>query len=81
METNVTVSGKNAWYFILNDDLIVQGRRLNYIDDDNNSYVCVISREMVDTFFFGVDPIGETLYISGLEVFIFPYTTVMIFKN
>ena len=67
VETNVTVSGKNAWYFILNDDLIVQGRRLNYIDDDNNSYVCVISREMVDTFFFGVDPIGETLYISGLE--------------
>ena len=67
IETNVTVSGKNAYYFIMNEDLIVQGRKLNYIDDDNNSYVCVISQEMVDTFFFGVDPIGQTLYISGLE--------------
>ncbi len=67
IETNVTVSGKNAYYFIMNDDLVVQGRKLNYIDDENNTYVCVISREMVDTFFFGVDPIGQTLYISGLE--------------
>ena len=67
VETNVTVSGKNAYYFNMNADLIEQGRKLNYIDDDNNSYVCVISREMVDTFFFGVDPIGETLYIAGLE--------------
>ncbi len=67
IETNVTVSGKNAYYFIMNEDLVVQGRPLNFIDDDNNTYVCVISREMVDTFFFGVNPIGQTLYISGLE--------------
>ena len=71
VETNVTVSGKNAYYFIMNEDLIVQGRKLNGIDDDNGSYVCVISREMVDTFFFGTNPIGETLYISGL-----PFTVV-----
>ena len=67
IETNVTVSGKNAYYFIMNEDLVVQGRPLNFIDDDNNTYVCVISREMVDTFFFGMNPIGQTLYISGLE--------------
>ena len=67
IETNVTVSGKNAYYFIMNEDLVVQGRPLNFIDDENNTYVCVISREMVDTFFFGVNPIGQTLYISGLE--------------
>jgi putative ABC transport system permease protein len=46
--------------------MIVQGRALNFIDDDNRSYVCVISQEIVDEFFFGVNPIGETLYISGL---------------
>ncbi len=67
IEANVTVSGKNAYYFNRNADLVVQGRKLNYIDDDNNSYVCVISREMVDTFFFGENPVGRTLYISGLE--------------
>ena len=71
VESNVTVSGKNAYYFQLNDDLIVQGRSLNFIDEDNTSYVCVISQEMIDTFFFGVNPIGETIYISGL-----PFTIV-----
>ena len=71
METNIAVSGKNAFYFKLNEDLIEQGRALTYIDDDNASYVCVISREIVDTFFFGVNPVGETIYVSGL-----PFTIV-----
>ena len=71
VETNISVSGKNAYYFQTNDDLILQGRALNFIDDDNRSYVCVISQEIVDTFFFGVNPVGETLYVSGL-----PFTIV-----
>ena len=71
VETNVSVSGKNAYYFQLNDELIEHGRALNFIDDDNRSYVCVISQEMIDTFFFGVNPVGETLYVSGL-----PFTVV-----
>ena len=66
VETNVSVSGKNAYYFQLNDELIEHGRALNFIDDDNRSYVCVLSKEMVDTFFFGVNPVGETLYVSCL---------------
>ena len=66
VETNVTVSGKNAYYFQMNEDLILQGRALNFIDDAQNTYACVISQKMVDTFFFGVNPLGETLYISGL---------------
>ena len=66
VQTGLSVSGRNAYYFSLNEDMIVQGRALNYIDDDNRSYVCVISQEIVDEFFFGVNPIGETLYISGL---------------
>ena len=70
METNIPVSGKNAYYFVLNEDLIIQGRSLNYIDDDNNSYVCVVSQEIVDTFFFGVNPVGETIYVSGLPFLI-----------
>ncbi len=66
VQTGLSVSGRNAYYFSLNEDMIVQGRALNFIDDDNRSYVCVISQEIVDEFFFGVNPIGETLYISGL---------------
>ena len=71
VETNVSVSGRNAYYFLSNPDLILQGRALNFIDDDNSTYACVISQEMVDTFFFGVDPIGETIFISGI-----PFTVV-----
>ena len=71
VQTGLTVSAKNAYYFQRNKDMIVQGRTLNFIDDDNHSYVCVISQEMVDEFFFGKNPIGETLYISGL-----PFTVV-----
>ena len=71
VETNISVSGKNAYYFTLNDELIIQGRPLNFIDDSNNSYVCVVSQNIIDTFFFGVNPVGETLYVSGL-----PFTIV-----
>ena len=71
VQTGISVSGRNAYYFILNEDMIIQGRALNFIDDDNCSYVCVISQEIVDEFFLGVNPIGETLYVSGL-----PFTVV-----
>ena len=76
VETNISVSGKNAYYFILNKDLIIQGRGLNFIDDDNNSYVCVVSQEIIDTFFFGVNPLGETIYVSGI-----PFTIVGRYKE
>ncbi len=66
VETNVSVSGRNAYYFLSNPDLILQGRALNFIDDDNATYACVISKNMVETFFFGVNPLGETIYISGI---------------
>ncbi len=71
VQTGITVSGKNAWYFNINEDMIIQGRALNFIDDENASYVCVISQKMVDQFFLGVNPIGKTLYVSGL-----PFTVV-----
>ena len=71
VETNVSVSGRNAYYFQSNPDMILQGRALNFIDDDNSTYVCVISQELIDTFFFGVNPLGETIYISGI-----PFTVV-----
>ena len=66
VQSGITVSGRNAYYFSLNEDMILHGRALNFIDDDNSSYVCVISQNMVDEFFLGVNPIGETLYVSGL---------------
>ena len=71
VQTGKTTSGKNAYYFTANPDMIVQGRALNFTDDDNSTYVCVISQDLVDEFFLGKNPIGETLYVAGL-----PFTVV-----
>lgn len=64
-ESGVSVSGKNAYYFQLND-VRLRGRTLNVVDERNSSYVCMISKDMVDTFFYGVEPVDETLYIGGV---------------
>ena len=74
-QNRISVSGKNAYYFLSNPDVLVRGRILNFIDDDNMSYVCLIDDEMTEDFFFGVDPVGENLYINGI-----PYLVVGIFS-
>ena len=65
-ETNISVSGKNAYYFRNNENLLIRGRSLNAIDVEQTSFVCWISPDMVESFFYGVDPIGESLYINGV---------------
>ncbi len=76
VQTGFSVAGKSAYYFQSNENLILQGRPLNFIDDDNRSYVCVISQDVVDKFFLGVNPIGETLYVAGI-----PFTIVGRFEE
>ena len=70
-KTNVSVSGKNAYYFHRNAEAVKRGRALNTIDEDNMSFVCLIDQTMVDEFFYGVDPVGQTLSIDGV-----PFTVV-----
>ena len=74
-ESGVTVSGKNSYYFRTND-VVTRGRALNVIDENNRSFVCLINAEIVENFFYGVNPIGETLYISGI-----PFTVVGLFSD
>ena len=73
-ETRVSVAGRNAYYFQRNDEVVKRGRALNFIDDENTSFVCLLSDEMVETFFYGIDPIGESFVIGGL-----PFTVVGLF--
>ena len=75
-ETGISVSGKNTYYFRINDQVVTRGRALNIVDEENMSFVCLINAEMVETFFFGVDPVGENLYISGV-----PFTIVGLFSD
>jgi len=65
-DSGISVSGKNAYYFQTTEDILTRGRMLNVIDETNMTFVCWINQEMIDTFFFGVDPIGENLYIDGV---------------
>lgn len=64
-ESSVSVGGRNAYYFTANDGLIARGRAITPLDVNQFSRVCLISSDLVETFFYGADPIGETLYLSG----------------
>ncbi len=73
-ENRITVGGKNAYYFLSNPEVIKRGRMLNIIDEDNMSYVCLVDDEMIEKFFYGVDPVGKNLYVNGL-----PFLVVGVF--
>jgi putative ABC transport system permease protein len=75
-ETRISVSGKNAYYFLQNGDILTRGRTINVTDEDNMTFVCLISPDMVETFFYGVDPIGESLYVNGI-----PFLVVGLLKE
>ena len=66
-ETGISVTGRNPYWFEINGEAVTRGRALNPLDMDSMNYVCLIDQEMVDTFFYGEDPLGETLYLSGLS--------------
>ncbi len=65
-EERITISGKNGYYFQITDDLLERGRILNALDDEYRTWVCMVSQNIVDEFFFAQDPVGKTIYISGL---------------
>ncbi|MBQ4075088.1 MAG: ABC transporter permease [Clostridia bacterium] len=65
-ESAVSISGKNSYYFLRNKDVVSRGRQLNIVDEENSSFVCLINQDMVDAFFFGVDPIGQQILIDGV---------------
>ena len=75
-ETGISVSGNSAYYFQTNEGVVERGRAINVVDTANTSFVCLISQEMVDTFFYGVNPIGEELYIDGV-----PFLVVGLFSD
>ena len=65
-ESSVSVAGKNHYYFRSSEGLVSRGRSILPVDESNMSYVCLVNESMVETFFFGVDPLGQSLYIDGI---------------
>ena len=74
-ENRISVGGRNAYYFQSHPEVVQRGRALNFLDDDNMSYVCLIDSEMIEDFFFGVDPVGQNLYVNGI-----PFLVVGVFS-
>ena len=66
-ESGVSVSGRNDDYFVQEPDTLARGRAVNSIDLDQSLRVCLISEELVETFFYGDDPIGQQLYLDGMR--------------
>ena len=75
-ETGISISGKNSYYFTQYPDAVTRGRQLNVVDEGNSSYVCLINQDILESFFYGVDPVGEQLYIDGI-----PFLVVGIFEG
>ena len=65
--SSVSIAGRNSYWFEINQDALVRGRAINILDEQSMNYVCLIDAEMVETFFYGEDPLEQTLYIGGNE--------------
>lgn len=63
---DVTVSGKNEQYFRRNE-VVDYGRALLPTDMDGSVKVCVIDKTCAQAFFPGLDPLGKTLKIGGIQ--------------
>lgn len=63
----ISVNGNDAAYFVHNPDLLKRGRAINEIDVAQVSRVCLVDGDTAKTLFFGEDPMGQTLYLNGLE--------------
>ena len=63
---NVSVEGKNEYYF-QKDDIISYGRALTKSDIDNESYVCIIDQDLADNLFRGEDPLRQQVIVNGIR--------------
>lgn len=66
-EEDATVEGKSDVYFTHTADLVARGRPINRLDVDSKNAVCLMDQAMMEKLFFAEDPIGQSVFISGIE--------------
>lgn len=71
----VSIQGKNEVYFQREKDVLKMGRGLNILDIESQNKVAIIGQEITDTFFFGKNPLGEKILVSGVA-----YTVVGVYE-
>ena len=62
-----TVSGKNDYFFVHTPNAVARGRAISRLDTDSRNRVCLISQDLVESHFYGVDPLGKTLYLDNRD--------------
>ena len=75
-DTNYSIQGTNDYYFEQHPDSVKSGRRINSVDTDSMSRVCLVNKDIVDTFFYGVSPIGKSIYLNRIQ-----FTVIGIFES
>ena len=65
-KTNVSITGKNYFYFTKTDGAVERGRPIHPTDEASSTFVCLINHTIMEELFYGVDPIGETMYVDGV---------------
>ena len=63
----ISVQGNDSVYFRHNESLLKRGRAINAIDVEQALRVCLVDGDAAQTLFFGEDPVGQTVYLSGIE--------------
>ena len=63
----ISVQGYDSEYFRHNPDLLARGRAVNAIDVAQALRVCLVDGDAAKTLFYGEDPVGQTVYLSGIE--------------
>ena len=65
-DTGIMGGGTNEYYFVNDPEALLNGRAITPIDIDDMARVCLVGQEVLEEFFYGVDPVGETIYLNGI---------------
>ena len=64
-EDEVTLEGRNTDYFQRNRDAVSRGTELNPVDEEQVSFVCLVSPDLARTLYPGEEPLGQIMQVNG----------------
>jgi putative ABC transport system permease protein len=75
VQTGVSIQGKNNVYFKNEKNILSTGRVINALDVKSKNNVAIIGSDIAKELFFGIDPVGKTIKINGID-----YTVIGMLK-
>lgn len=64
--TGISVAGVNDYWFTTQEDLS-KGRTITSLDTSRMNRVCLVGQDALSEFFYGINPLGQTVYLNGIE--------------